>query len=471
MAVRGVLAGVLFAAVASAGWAQDQAAAAIETDVAAQQDEELLDEGQLDDLVAPVALYPDALLAQVLVAATYPIDIVKAERWLADNPDLDDKERAGLAEGEDWDPSVQVLAGGFPTVVDQMAEDIDWTENLGDAMLAQTDDLLDAVQRQRARAAAAGNLESNDAQLVETSEDDQISIQPADPGVVYVPSYDATAAYQPVGTAVTTGTTTGQLLTTGAIAFGSALLINEIFDDDNDNWDDYWRGPPPINWADDDLYPRRGINAGRDVNIDVDRNRNRVRIGDRDAPIADRNGAWTPDPKRRDAARDKLAARGDRAGAQKARDKVAARGDRPGAGAKGGGGGGDARAKLEAAAAARKITPGKGAGKGGGKIKPPAKAGGKVSALKPGAGGQKSKAALDRGAQSKKRDTSKVATKARASGAGHAKAISKPKQHAKAPPRKPAAKRSALKKPSGGGKHAKAASHRGGAHAGKVKRR
>ncbi len=442
----------------------------------------MLDDAQLDALVAPVALYPDALLTQVLVAATYPLDLVKADRFLADNPDLPDKERADKAEAEDWDPSVQVLAGGFPTVVQKMADDIDWSEDLGDAMLAQTDDLLDAVQRMRARAAAAGNLESNDAQVVDTTEDDQISIAPADPDVVYVPSYDSTAAYQPVATTTTpvatttTGMTTGDILTTGAIAFGSALLINEIFDNDNDDWDNYWRGPPPINWDNNDVYPRRGINAGGDVNIDVDRNRNTVRIGDRDRPNLGRDGAWKADPKQRDAARDKLAARGDGAGAAKAREKLGAGPGRNDAQAKldaakanhkiapsgkaggplaGGGGNGDAAAKLKAAGADHKVAPRKGEAK--------------TSALKPGAKGDHPKAAAARGAGSLKGDKSATAAKARQAGTGHAKAISKPKA-AKAPPRKPAAKSSAMKKPQGAHR-APAAKKRGSAHAGKAKRK
>ena len=141
-----------------------------------------------------MALYPDSLLTQVLVAATYPLDLVKADRFIADNADLADNDRADQAEQQDWDPSVQVLAGGFPTVVQQMASELDWTEELGDAMLAQTDDVLDAVQRQRARAVAVGNLTTNDAQVVEEA-DDTISIAPAEPEVVYVPQYDATTAY------------------------------------------------------------------------------------------------------------------------------------------------------------------------------------------------------------------------------------------------------------------------------------
>ena len=165
-----------------------------ETAAAAEDADLLLGEAELDELVAPIALYPDSLLTQVLVASTYPLDIVKADRFITANADLSDKDRAAKAEGEDWDPSVQVLAGAFPTVVQKMAADLDWTQDLGDAMLAQSDGVLDAVQRQRARAAAVGNLETNEAQVVEETDGD-ISIAPAQPDVVYVPQYDATTAY------------------------------------------------------------------------------------------------------------------------------------------------------------------------------------------------------------------------------------------------------------------------------------
>ena len=168
----------------------DASAAAPAEELAALPAEEgLLSDDALDDLVAPVALYPDSLLTQVLVAATYPLDVMKADRFLDDNADLPDQERADLVDLEDWDESVRVLAAGFPDVLARMADEIDWTEEIGDAMLAQTDDLLDAVQRMRAQAEAAGNLESNEAQAVEV-EGDSISIAPADPQVVYVPAYD-----------------------------------------------------------------------------------------------------------------------------------------------------------------------------------------------------------------------------------------------------------------------------------------
>ena len=165
-----------------------------EVAAAAADAEALLSDDELDALVAPVALYPDSLLTQVLVASTYPLDLVKADRFITAKADLSDKDRKTAAEQEDWDPSVQVLAGGFPTVVQKMATEIDWTQDLGDAMLAQSDDVLDAVQRQRARAVAIGNLSTNEAQVVDQA-DDTISIDSADPDVVYVPQYDATTAY------------------------------------------------------------------------------------------------------------------------------------------------------------------------------------------------------------------------------------------------------------------------------------
>src|SRR4029078_3980408 len=108
--------------------------------------------------------------------------------------DLPEKERADKAAAQEWDPSIATLAAGFPSVIGRMADDRDWTENLGDAVLAQPDDVLDAVQRMRSRAVAAGTLTSNDAQVVET-EDDNVTIDPADPNVVYVPAYDASTAY------------------------------------------------------------------------------------------------------------------------------------------------------------------------------------------------------------------------------------------------------------------------------------
>lgn len=294
--LRRLAAAALVAVVATAGAnAQDEAPA-----------EPILSADALDTLVAPVALYPDALLAQVLVAATYPLEIVKAARWTAQNADAEGEARTEAAGAEGWDPSVAVLAAGFPSVVERMADEIDWTEGLGDAVVTQTDDVMDAVQRQRARAAALGNLESNDAQTV-TLEGDAITIAPANPQVVYVPAYDPTLAYTQQASAAPVvvadpdddSYSSGDLLATGVIAFGAGMLVNELFDDD-DEWNDgYWYGPPRFDWGGGGFYPRPGVNVDGDVNISVDR----------DGLDIDRGDRFRPDPDRAAEARDRLSNR------------------------------------------------------------------------------------------------------------------------------------------------------------------
>ncbi|PZQ52303.1 MAG: hypothetical protein DI556_01185 [Rhodovulum sulfidophilum] len=399
-----------------------------------------LSDAALEELVAPVALYPDALLAQVLVAATYPLEVMKADRFLDENKDADQAARADLVNAEDWDESVRTLAAGFPDVIGRMAEEIDWTEDLGDAMLAQPDDLLDAAQRLRAQARAVGNLESNEAQTV-AEEGDQITIAPAQPDVVYVPSYDPAMAFTtPVTTPATVydpGVSFTSVLTTGAIAFGSALLIDEIFDDDDD-WDDYWHGPPRIDWDDDAVFPRRDIDVNGDVNIDVDRDR--IRIGDRDGDKLRRDQEWKPDPERRDAARERVAARRDGAPDRPARDADRARGaaeDRI-----------KARSGGQSPAAVKeRLAAGQG-GEGLKASKPKA-----ASALKP--GGTGSAKAKDRAGTSLKHAPTKPP-----------KAIAKkPKtEHRATPPRKPPKQASALKKPQVSAQRSQAAARRGGKH-------
>jgi len=115
---------------------------------------------QLDSLVAPIALYPDPLLAQVLAASTYPLELVQLQQWLAKHKDLKDKALAEAVQKENWDPSVQAMAG-LPDVVKQLVDNIKWTSELGNAFLAQQSGVMDAVQRMRAKAKDAGKLQSN----------------------------------------------------------------------------------------------------------------------------------------------------------------------------------------------------------------------------------------------------------------------------------------------------------------------
>ena len=142
--------------------------------------------------MAPIALYPDPLLSQVLVASTYPLEVVQLQQWLAQHKDLKDQALVSAVEMQDWDPSIQAMAP-LPDVVKQLADNIKWTTDLGNAFLAQQSDVMDAVQRMRAKAQGAGNLKSNEQMKVETQtvESKQvIVIQQANPQVIYVPSYN-----------------------------------------------------------------------------------------------------------------------------------------------------------------------------------------------------------------------------------------------------------------------------------------
>lgn len=169
------------------------------TQAAAPQEEATpkIPNDQLDSLVAPIALYPDPLLAQVLAASTYPLEIVQLQQWMTQHKDLKDKALVDAVQKQDWDPSVQAMAA-LPDAVKQLAQNIKWTTDLGNAFLAQQADVMDAVQRMRAKAKDAGNLKSTQQQKVETKVVESktvVVIEQADPQVVYVPSYNPTVVY------------------------------------------------------------------------------------------------------------------------------------------------------------------------------------------------------------------------------------------------------------------------------------
>src|ERR1051325_8696410 len=154
---------------------------------------------QLDSLVAPIALYPDNLLSQTLVASTYPLEIIQLQQWLEKNASLakDQKKLTEAIKKQPWDPSVQAMAA-LPDVVKRLADDIQWTTDLGNAFLAQQSDVMDAIQRMRSKAQGTGALASNEQQKVETQtieSKEVIVIQQANPEVVYVPSYNPTVVY------------------------------------------------------------------------------------------------------------------------------------------------------------------------------------------------------------------------------------------------------------------------------------
>jgi uncharacterized membrane protein YgcG len=153
---------------------------------------------QLQQIVAPIALYPDALVAQILAAATYPDEIGEAERWMQKNSKLKGKKLADAVDKQDWDPSVKAVAQ-FPSVLANMDKNLAWTSSLGEAYVNQQQDVMAAVQVMRGRAQAAGNLKSTSQEKV-SKQGENITIEPAAPDVVYVPQYDPWLVYgAPIG--------------------------------------------------------------------------------------------------------------------------------------------------------------------------------------------------------------------------------------------------------------------------------
>ncbi len=153
---------------------------------------------QIQQLVAPIALYPDSLVAQILAASTFPEQIVEADRWVQAHPDLKDEALGQAVDQQPWDPSVKALAA-FPSVLGNMDKNLTWTSSLGDAYYNQQQDVMDAVQVMRQRAQQSGNLKTTPQQTV-TTQDSTVVIQPANPDVVYVPAYNPWLVYGgPIG--------------------------------------------------------------------------------------------------------------------------------------------------------------------------------------------------------------------------------------------------------------------------------
>src|SRR5579872_2019421 len=172
-------------AVSAGAFAQDQPPAPPPPD-------QTLSPDQLNDLVAPIALYPDPILSQLMVAATYPLEVVQAYQWVQRNPGLTGPALTQAAQQQNWDPSVQALVV-FPDVLKRLNDDVAWTTNLGNAFLAQQQDVMDAVQRMRQSAQQAGKLAPTPQENVVTSSEGGqpvIEIVPTNPDVIYVPVYD-----------------------------------------------------------------------------------------------------------------------------------------------------------------------------------------------------------------------------------------------------------------------------------------
>jgi len=224
--------------------------------------DQLLKPAELDALVAPIALYPDPLLAEVLMASTYPLEVVQAERWATKNKNLKGDQLKAAADKQPWDGSIKALVA-TPSVLEMMSSHLDWTEKLGNAVLAQQADVMDAVQRLRAKAQANNKLTTTKEQTVTVRQEQNrqmVVIEPTDPETIYVPYYDPAvvygewpyadypAYYFPPPPYLGYG-----ILATG-LAFGAAYALGRWRSGGN-----YWGGG--INWN------RNNINVNRPVNI------------------------------------------------------------------------------------------------------------------------------------------------------------------------------------------------------------
>jgi len=235
---------------------------------------------QLDSLVAPIALYPDPLLAQTLVAATYPLEIIQLQQWLLKNPGLKDQALVDAVAKQPWDPAIQSMAA-VPDVVKRLADDVQWTTDLGNAFLAQQGDVMDAVQRMRKKAADNGALVPNEQQKVETQVVEGktvIVVESANPEVVYVPSYSPTvvygsAPYYPYPPIYYPPYVPG----TAFVAFSFGIMVGAA-------WGGYCCN---MGWGNNDI----------DIDIDNNFNRNNINSGNRN-----QSGKWQHDAQHRGAA-------------------------------------------------------------------------------------------------------------------------------------------------------------------------
>jgi hypothetical protein len=167
----------------------------IEEKIAGRSSENIFKPEELEQILAPIALYPDALLAQVLTAATYPLEVVAADRFVNENEGLKNEALLRAAKDKDWEPSVKAMLE-FPNVLAMMDEQLEWTKKLGDAFLSQQSDCMDAIQRLRQKAYVQGNLVTTEKQVIRVEPQTQIIIiEPASPEIVYVPVYNTAIIY------------------------------------------------------------------------------------------------------------------------------------------------------------------------------------------------------------------------------------------------------------------------------------
>jgi len=227
-----------------------------------QPAKERFEQEELDQMLAPIALYPDSLLAQILMAATYPLEVVQAEQWTKVNKNLPGDQLNDALDKIDWDPSVKALMP-FPQVLSMMTENLEWTQRLGDAFLDQQDEVMDTIQRLRRKAEAAGNLRDTQEEKM-IMDGDVIDIEPAQSEEVYVPVYDPAEVYgpwwYPAFPAFFFRPPRGMVIGFhGAMGFGRGIAVGGAWGRAWGHWD--WRNHSV------DVNIDRHINVNRSTNI------------------------------------------------------------------------------------------------------------------------------------------------------------------------------------------------------------
>lgn len=256
---------------------------------------------QLDSLVAPIALYPDPLLAQVLAASTYPLEIVQAQRWLKANPKLTGENLTKEAAKQSWDASVQALVA-FPQALKLLDENIQWTTELGNAFLDQQRDVMDAVQRMRKKAKDGGKLQTTKEQKVEVKTIENktiVEIQPSNPQVIYVPSYNPTVVYGPPVYAYppVVYPSAGAVAATAAVSFGVGVMMGAFWSGccGHGGWG--WG----CGWGGNTININNNFNTRYGYNNIQGGNRTNIQGGNRVNALGGGNSTWQHNPSHRGA--------------------------------------------------------------------------------------------------------------------------------------------------------------------------
>jgi Spy/CpxP family protein refolding chaperone len=247
----------------------------------------VLKQEELDQVLAPIALHPDPLVSQILMASTYPLEVVQADRWVKQNASLKGDALTKALESQSWDPSIKSLVN-FPQVLTMMSEKLDWTQKLGDAFLADQKKVMDTIQSLRAKAQASGNLKTTKEQTV-IVEEKIIKIEPANPQVVYVPTYNPTVVYgawpypayppyyyYPPG-----------YVATSMFAFGAGVAMGAA-------WGYAWGN---CNWGGGDVDI--DVNRNTNINNNINRDQAKQKLQERGQVNQKGQGKWQHSPEHR----------------------------------------------------------------------------------------------------------------------------------------------------------------------------